>query len=120
MKNETGKRVIGKPFVRGDARINRSGRPKSFDQLRKLAQEISIEKVKDSNGNTLTVAEAVLRKLVQSNESRALQIFLEYAYGAPPTKIETTGFENKTLILHFAHEREKVERERLLGNGNCE
>jgi hypothetical protein len=121
MDKEKNKRVIGRPFSKNDPRINKSGRPRSFDQLRALAQQIGNQLCKDEHGNTLTVAEAVLRKLVQSNDSRALQIFLEYGYGKPVETIEATGLENnKTLILHFGHEREKVERgqQRLLDNGN--
>ena len=37
-----------KPFVKGDPRINRKGRPKSFDALRSLAQEIAHEAAKKS------------------------------------------------------------------------
>ena len=118
----TGKqrRVIGKPFVKGDVWINRSGRPRSFDQLRLLAQQIGQEKVRDENGALLTVAEMVLRKLVQSNDARALQIFLEYGYGAPPTKIDCETLDTKTVLhLHYGHEEKKVESEqRLLDNGN--
>ncbi len=120
-KQDRQRRVIGRPFTKNDARINRSGKPRGFEELRRLAQRIGQELCKDSDGNTLTVAEAVLRKLVQSDDARSLQIFLEYGYGKPPDRLETTGLENnKTLVLHFGHEKEKVEREqrRLLDNGN--
>jgi hypothetical protein len=34
-----------------------------------------------------------------------------------PDKLETNPLENKqTLILHYGHERERIERERLLGD----
>ena len=60
----TGK-VPGGPFRKGDPRINRKGRPKSFDQLRSLAQEIAHEAAKQGNqpvvidGHTVTVTEAL-------------------------------------------------------------
>ena len=31
------------PFIKGDPRINRDGRPKNFDALRELAREIGYE-----------------------------------------------------------------------------
>jgi hypothetical protein len=119
MENETKKRVIGRPFVKNDPRINRRGTPRSFDQLRKLAQSIGAELVVDSEGRKLTVAEAVLRKLASSGDAQANRIFLEYGFGRVPDKIETTGLENKTtLILHYGHEKDPEQRERLLGDGN--
>ena len=66
--------VTGKGFTKGDPRINRNGRPKSFDQLRALAQQIAHETAK-AGGNTVvieghavTVAEAVIRQWFQSKE----------------------------------------------------
>jgi hypothetical protein len=118
-RNGQTRRVIGKPFVKGDPRINRRGTPKSFEQLRKLAQSIGAELVTDGQGRKLTVAEAVLRKLASSGDPQANRIFLEYGFGRPPDKIETTGLENKTLILHFGHEKDRVERELLLRDDDC-
>ena len=57
-----------KPFVKGDPRINRKGRPKSFDQLRSLAQQIAHEVAKAGgepviiDGHSVTVAEAIMRQ----------------------------------------------------------
>ena len=61
-----------KPFVKGDPRINRKGRPKSFDALRSLAQEIAHEAAKQSkeqgggpvviDGHVVTVTEAIMRQ----------------------------------------------------------
>ena len=95
-----------KPFVAGDPRINRAGRPKFFDQLRKLAITIACEQVTLSNGRKISLIEAILRSWTRSKEP-ALQIkFVEIAYGKVPDKLETNPLENKTtLILHYAHER---------------
>jgi hypothetical protein len=54
--------ATGKPFTKGDPRINRKGRPKSFDALRVLAQEIAHEPITVVNGHRATVAEMILRK----------------------------------------------------------
>jgi len=69
-------------FVKGDKRINRKGRPKSFDQLRALAQKISHEPIADSS--QMTVAEAILRTMAKENPAR----FVEIAFGKVPDQIE--------------------------------
>jgi hypothetical protein len=93
--------VTGKGFLPGDPRINRKGRPRSFDQLRALAQKIAHQELGESK---LTVAEAILRSWAKSPQHQ--RDFIEYAFGKVPDKLETTGLENKTtLILHFDHER---------------
>ena len=72
-----------KPFVKGDPRINRKGRPKSFDALRTLAQDIAHEKAKAGgntvviDGHSVTVAEAILRQWAQSKNPALQQKFIE-------------------------------------------
>lgn len=86
-----------KPFTKGDPRINRNGRPKSFDKLRELARAISHEPVKQSgeplviDGHIVTVAEAMLRQLATSKNPRDRQLFLEIAYGKVPAPVEVSG-----------------------------
>lgn len=74
--------VTGKGFVKGDPRINRNGRPRSFDQLRKLAQNIAHERIAD--GSTITAAEAILRQMAHDNPER----FIEIAFGKVPDQSE--------------------------------
>jgi hypothetical protein len=102
---ENNNQKVGRPFAKGDVRINRKGRPLHFDAFRKLAQQISHEEVTLSNGRKMSVIEALLRSRVRSKEP-ALQIkFLEIAFGKVPDRVETIGLENNpTLILHYAHE----------------
>ena len=87
-----------KPFTKGDPRINRKGRPKSFDKLRELARQLSHETITSKEGETLTVVEAVLRGLAKENPVK----FLEIAYGKVPDTVEHTGKDggaiNVTLI----------------------
>lgn len=86
-----------KPYVKGDPRINRSGRPKTFDQLRSLAQEIahevaiSKEKPVVINGKTVTVTEVIMRQWAQSKDPRLQQKFIEVAYGKTPEQVLLTG-----------------------------
>jgi hypothetical protein len=94
-------------FKKGnDARRNRSGRPQSFEQFRKLCQRVLAENVQTKSGERITAAEQLVRKWLHSNEPAAQRALAEYAFGKVPDKLETTGLENKvTLILHHAHER---------------
>ena len=109
--------VTGKGFVRGDARINRKGRPKGFDEMRSIALGIARETVTTSRGERIMVAEAILRSWATSREPALQRAFIEYAFGKVPDKLEADPLENKTtLILHYGHERPKERDERLLGN----
>jgi hypothetical protein len=54
-------------------------------------------------------AEQVLRRWADSPEPALQKAFVEYAFGKVPDKLETTGLENKpVLILHYAHERQQT------------
>ena len=92
----TGK-VPGGPFRKGDPRINRKGRPKSFDQLRSLAQEIAHEAAKQGNqpvvidGHVVTVTEAIMRQWAMSKDPRLQQKFIEVAYGQVPSVTRLEG-----------------------------
>ena len=95
-----------KPFVKGsDPRRNLKGRPKSFDEVRAIAQKIANE----TESNRRTAIENVLRRWKHSIEPSLQRAFVEYAFGKVPDKIEATGLENKTtLVLKFDHERPEL------------
>ena len=84
-----------KGFVKGDPRINRNGRPRSFDELRKLAQAIANETTTDNHGNKITTAEAILRSWMRSKQSSLQKAFIEYAFGKVPDKLETNPLESR-------------------------
>jgi hypothetical protein len=103
------KPLVGRPFSKGDSRINRSGRPRSFDQFRELAQKIAREKLVVPDGSTITVAEAILRSWAKSKEPILQRAFIEFAFGKVPDKVQALGLEPQTtLILHYAHERDRT------------
>ena len=110
----TGQKQAKKPgtFTKNDPRINRNGRPKSFDQCRTLAQEIA-HAVKE---NGLSTVETILQRWADSKDFIEANRFLEIAYGKVPDKIETTIDDKRTLHLHWPHERPDLATAN--GNGN--
>jgi len=86
-----------KPGKGVDPRIWRKGKPKSFDALRELAQQIAHEVAVSGgkpvviNGHICTNAEVVLRQWLQSNKPTLQQGFMEVAFGKPPQHVELSG-----------------------------
>ena len=105
------------PFVKGDPRINRKGRPKSFDQLRQLAQQIAHEEAKKGDepivigGHVVTVSEAILRQWATSKDPRLQQAFIAYAYGRVPDKTELTGEDGQAIkiLVEYADNNPKTD-----------
>lgn len=93
-----------KPFKKGaDPRRNRKGRPKSFDALRKLAQQIAHEAIQDKGGKEYTVVEAIMRQW--ANDKKHQKDFIEYAFGKVPDKTEHTGKDGaETIKITLKHE----------------
>lgn len=93
-----------KPFVKGDPRINRKGRPKSFGAVRELAQQIAHEtaRVGDKdvviNGHLATITEMILRQWATSKDARLQMAFMEWSYGKPPSTIYHGGVDGGPLI----------------------
>lgn len=88
-------------FDKRPAHINRKGRPKSFDALRALSQQIAHETATKAgepiviDGHIVSVTEAILRQWAQSKDPRLQQAFIQYAYGKVPDKTEMTGSDGK-------------------------
>jgi hypothetical protein len=103
--NTARKHPEGKPFTKGDPRINRRGRPKTFDALRELSQEIAHEPAKTKDGQPVVVdghiatnAEIILRLWASSQDFRKQQGFMEIAFGKVPQETRITGAEGKPLL----------------------
>jgi hypothetical protein len=99
-------------FSKGDSRINRKGRPKSFDGLRDLAQMIAHEVATDKaggallarDGHKLTVAETIMRQWAISKDTRLQIAFMEVAFGRVPTKTEVTGADGGPLTIRVVYD----------------
>jgi hypothetical protein len=93
-----------KPFVKGDKRINRNGRPKSFDALRKLAVKIAGETIPGASGEDITRIEAMLKVMSSSKNPADKALFLAYAYGKPKEQMDITtdGEKLNEIIIRYA------------------
>jgi hypothetical protein len=112
VSNTDANRVPGGPFRKGDPRINRKGRPKSFDGLRSLAQEIAHEAAKQGNqpvvidGHVVTVTEAIMRQWAMSKDPRLQQKFIEVAYGQVPSVTRLEGQDGGPMVIKVVYENE--------------
>lgn len=83
--------------------INRKGRPKSFDKLRELAQQLSHEVIEGKDGARQTAVEMILRKLAMENPER----FLEIAYGKVPQPVDVSMTGSVTIELNWPEDANK-------------
>ena len=112
VSNTDANRVPGGPFRKGDPRINRKGRPKSFDALRSLAQEIAHEAAKQGNqpvvidGHVVTVTEAIMRQWAMPKDPRLQQKFVEVAYGQVPSVTRLEGQDGGPIQIMITRKTE--------------
>ena len=88
-------------FVKGDPRINRKGRPRTFDAVRKLAIKIAGEQADEEEVSRVVV---MLRNMARSDNPSDRALFLAYAYGKPKDEVDvTTGGEKiNKIVIEYA------------------
>lgn len=98
-----------KPFQRGDARINRKGRPRNLPGLRDLTLDILSEPATQAdgspvvaNGKPITKIEAIVRAAVQSKDPRQRQWAVELAYGKVAIPVDHSG--NESVVVRVIYE----------------
>ena len=98
MKKQRKKPIPPKPFVKGDPRINRNGRPRKSDELQRMLLAKWDAPVVDASGKTktnpetgkpLTYGEAVEQRLF--NDPKLYPELLNRAWGKVKDEVESTG-----------------------------
>lgn len=82
----------GKPFTKGDTRINRKGRKKKGDVFSELLRDALLEVLDPATGYRRidSIADKMVTQAQQGNKD-ARQDVLHYAYGKPVERIEQTN-----------------------------
>ncbi len=106
-----------KPFVKGDKRINRKGRPKSHDVLHQAIQRIGAEIVTSKDGKSSRMRlDVLLLQMFQSDDPAAWRLLLEHGWGKPPEQVDVTSGGEKlrgsgnTLNAAILTTAERLER----------
>ena len=94
------KQATGKPFTKGDKRINRDGRPKNSTDLsalfRRIGAEVATKKngepITGPDGRPMTVLEAIARQWAQNPRQQG--DFVDRAYGKVPQPQQHTGADD--------------------------
>lgn len=94
-------RPRGRPFVKGDPRIRKTGTPlKKFADLRKIALSIADKKAFNKrDGKMYAIAELILMEMAQSKDPREHQKFLEICYGKVPESFDITTAGEKITSM---------------------
>lgn len=79
----------GVPFKKGDARINRNGRPRKLPDLDSLLIDVLGERIHDSEA--LQEILVALRKKAIAGDVRAAELLLDRAFGKIKQQTELSG-----------------------------
>jgi hypothetical protein len=116
--SNTGENRKPKPgtFEKGagkDPRINRKGRPKSFDAVRALFQSIAQEPIVQKDGthyvidnHIVTIIEGIGRSWATSKNGQMQKAFVEVAYGQVPSVTRLEGQDGGPMVIKVVYENE--------------
>jgi hypothetical protein len=95
MSSNTGENRKPGTFTKSDARINRKGRPKSFDKLRALAVAMASEQAVNKDGEPILlhgkpVTNAQLIMYQWLTDKKYQKDFIEIAFGKVPQAVDIT------------------------------
>ena len=116
--SNTGENRKPKPgtFEKGagkDPRINRKGRPKSFDAVRALFQSIAQEPIVQKDGthyvidnHIVTIIEGIGRSWATSKNGQMQKAFVEVAYGQVPSVTRLEGQDGGPIQIMITRKTE--------------
>ena len=88
-----------KPFTADDPRINRNGRPRDYEALRKLVRAVGYEEVDvHEDGTPMTLIESIVRDWMTSKSFRKQLAAIQYGFGKVPEKLEVERNASKIVI----------------------
>ena len=104
-----------KPFVKGDKRINRDGRPATAASLSALAKRIGHEVATKKNGEVLTGPDGKPVTVIATlppqwaQHTKQQGDFVDRAYGKVPHRQEHTGADGEAIefVVKYANGRNK-------------
>lgn len=107
----------GKPFEGGpgkDPRINRNGRPRTMDALKKFTLAMLHEKAFTGDGKPIIIdghhatnIEVVMRSMISSKDWRQREKALEIAYGKVPQAVEVSGADGGPVVIRWVDPNEE-------------
>lgn len=102
-----------KPFVKGDPRINRKGRPRTSDQLKDLGLSLLHEPAKDKDGKPLIIdghvatnLEMILRRMM--SDKRQSADLLDRVYGKPAQPVQLSGPDDGPIPVDLVNYRASI------------
>ena len=91
-----------KPFKKNDPRINRGGRPHTYDLIHEIATRLCAEPADlEDNPEGLSQLEAIMREWLTSKSFQKQLAVIQYAYGKIPEKLEIEKKEPNNIIIEW-------------------